>query len=76
MTTPIRIYLVRHGQSQANAGGMTLENALVPLTPLGELQARAIAPLLPPTAVTIWSSPFKRTGAVLREHGAQRRHSR
>jgi alpha-ribazole phosphatase len=61
MSTPTRIYLVRHGQSQANAGGVTLENALVPLTPLGELQARAIAPLLPATAVTIWSSPFKRT---------------
>jgi broad specificity phosphatase PhoE len=59
--TPIRIYLVRHAQSQANAGGMTLENPIVPLTALGELQARAIAPLLPPTAVTIWSSPFKRT---------------
>ena len=61
MTTPSRIYLVRHGQSQANAGGMTLENPLVPLTELGELQARAIAPLLPPTRVAIWSSPFKRT---------------
>jgi alpha-ribazole phosphatase len=61
MRIPTRIYLVRHGQSQANAGGITLENPLVPLTPLGELQARAIASLLPPTAVTIWSSPFKRT---------------
>jgi broad specificity phosphatase PhoE len=59
--TPIRIYLVRHAQSQANAGGMTLENPIVPLTALGELQARAIAPLLPATSVTIWSSPFKRT---------------
>jgi alpha-ribazole phosphatase len=60
MSTPTRIYLVRHAQSQANAGGVTLENALVPLTPLGELQARAIAQLLPPSAVTIWASPFKR----------------
>jgi broad specificity phosphatase PhoE len=58
---PSRIYLVRHAQSQANAGGMTLENPIVPLTALGELQARALAPLLPPTRVTIWSSPFKRT---------------
>ncbi len=61
MTTPIRIYLVRHGQSQANAGGVTLENPVVPLTELGERQARALAPLLPPSSVTIWSSPFKRT---------------
>lgn len=54
------LYLIRHGQSQANAGGVTLENPLVPLTELGELQARAVAPLLPATADTIWSSPFKR----------------
>jgi len=55
-----RIYLVRHAQSQANAGGNTLANPVVPLTSHGELQARAIAPLLPATAGTIWSSPFKR----------------
>jgi alpha-ribazole phosphatase len=61
MTNPARIYLVRHGQSQANAGGVTLENPSVPLTPLGEMQARTIASLLPPTLGTIWSSPFKRT---------------
>jgi alpha-ribazole phosphatase len=54
------IQLVRHGQSQANAGGVTLENPLVPLTPLGELQAQALAPLLPATTGGIWSSPFRR----------------
>jgi alpha-ribazole phosphatase len=58
--TTARIYLVRHGQSQANAGGVTLENTIVPLTPLGESQARAIAALLPATPQRIWSSPFKR----------------
>jgi broad specificity phosphatase PhoE len=59
--TSAGIYLVRHGQSQANAGGMTLENAIVPLTPLGDSQARAIAALLPASPQMIWSSPFKRT---------------
>src|SRR5665213_1853928 len=54
------LYLIRHGQSQANVGGITLENPVVPLTELGELQARALAPLLPASTVTIWSSPFKR----------------
>lgn len=54
------IFLIRHGQSQANAGGVTLENPLVPLTALGELQARTLAPLLPAAAPGIWSSPFKR----------------
>jgi alpha-ribazole phosphatase len=57
---PSTILLVRHGQSQANAGGVTLENSLVPLTKLGELQAQALAPLLPSTAADIWSSPFRR----------------
>jgi len=55
-----RVFLVRHGQSQANAGGMTLANPVVPLTELGERQARALAPLLPQRAAGIWSSPFKR----------------
>jgi alpha-ribazole phosphatase len=54
------VYLIRHGQSQANVGGITLENSIVPLTELGELQARTLAPLLPATAPAIWSSPFKR----------------
>jgi broad specificity phosphatase PhoE len=54
------IYLIRHGQSQANVGGITLENPVVPLTELGEMQARALAGLLPVTTAAVWSSPFKR----------------
>jgi alpha-ribazole phosphatase len=54
------VYLIRHGQSQANVGGVTLENAVVPLTELGALQAQTLATLLPATATAIWSSPFKR----------------
>jgi alpha-ribazole phosphatase len=54
------VLLVRHAQSHANAGGPTLENPLVPLTQLGESQARSLAPLLPAAAPAIWSSPFKR----------------
>lgn len=54
------LYLIRHGQSQANVGGITLENPLVPLTDLGQLQARTLAPLLPAAAPEVWSSPFKR----------------
>jgi alpha-ribazole phosphatase len=56
----MKIYLNRHGQSQANVGGITLENPIVPLTDLGRLQARALAPLLPATTVRIWSSPYER----------------
>src|SRR5580698_3979294 len=54
------IYLIRHGQSQANVGGITLENPVVPLTQLGELQAQTLAGLLPDTTAAVWSSPFKR----------------
>jgi alpha-ribazole phosphatase len=54
------ILLVRHAQSHANAGGQTLANPVVPLTELGERQARSLAPLLPAVAPAIWSSPFKR----------------
>ncbi|HTC54504.1 MAG TPA: histidine phosphatase family protein [Steroidobacteraceae bacterium] len=55
------LLLIRHGQSQANAGGVTLENSLVPLTELGERQALALAALLPASSPAIWSSPFKRS---------------
>lgn len=54
------IFLIRHAQSQANAGGATLENPVVPLTELGALQARTLAALLPSTTPAVWSSPFKR----------------
>jgi alpha-ribazole phosphatase len=54
-------FLIRHGQSQANAGGVTIENPLVPLTELGERQARALAALLPAATPAVWSSPFKRS---------------
>jgi alpha-ribazole phosphatase len=54
------LYLIRHGQSQTNAGGITLENPVVPLTELGERQAQRVATLLPATTDHVCSSPFKR----------------
>ena len=39
MTT---VYCVRHGQSVANAGGMTMEHAAIPLSALGLAQAAAL----------------------------------
>ena len=41
-----RIYCVRHGQSTANAGGVTMEHAAIPLSQLGIAQAEALAGLL------------------------------
>ena len=37
------LYFVRHGQSVANAGGVTMEHAIIPLSPLGMVQAARVA---------------------------------
>ena len=58
--TPKNIYLVRHGQSLANAGGVTMEHAAIPLTELGHRQAQALAALLPPEPAGVRVSPFLR----------------
>jgi len=36
------VYCVRHGQSLANAGGVTMEHSAIPLSPLGLAQAAAL----------------------------------
>ena len=41
-----RIYFVRHGESVANAGGVTMEHAIIPLSPLGVAQAATVAEIL------------------------------
>ena len=41
-----RIYFVRHGESVANAGGVTMDHAVIPLSPLGLVQAQAIPSIL------------------------------
>ena len=54
------ITFVRHGQSFANAGGVTMEHSAIPLTELGRRQAVAVVSLLPPMPTEILSSPFLR----------------
>ena len=41
-----KIVFVRHGQSVANAGGVTMEHDEIPLSPLGMRQAALLAPRL------------------------------
>lgn len=54
------IHLTRHGQSSANAGGITLPHASIPLTELGWRQAHALAQLLPAQPAHILCSKFSR----------------
>ena len=55
-----RIYCVRHGQSTANAGGMTMEHAAIPLSRLGIAQAEVLAGLLDSAPSRILVSSYVR----------------
>lgn len=64
------IHFVRHGQSLANAGGITQPNADIELTDLGHEQARIVASMLPKDTPFIITSEFyraKQTAAYLEE---------
>ncbi len=54
------ITFVRHGQSTANAGGLTMPHNLIPLSELGQLQARALATVLPDNPSLILTSEYVR----------------
>lgn len=54
------ITFVRHGQSHANAGGVTMEHHAIPLTGLGRRQAGLLALILPHEPSEILVSPFDR----------------
>lgn len=60
-TMPRTLYFVRHGQSLSNAGGLTMEDAEVPLTETGLTQANALAERLPVTPSAVFASPYLRT---------------
>jgi alpha-ribazole phosphatase len=55
------IIFVRHGESTANVGGITMAQAEIPLSKLGARQAIAIAPLLPSKPALILTSDYLRT---------------
>jgi 2,3-bisphosphoglycerate-dependent phosphoglycerate mutase len=55
-----RILLVRHGQSVANAGGKTADNATNPLTELGRAQSKNFAERLDCKPTLLVTSPFER----------------
>ena len=54
------IHFVRHGESVANAGGITMPNAQIPLTEKGHEQAKRVAEMLPSNTSLILCSEFLR----------------
>lgn len=54
------ITFIRHGQSVANAGGLTVAHHAIPLSGLGELQADVLSTLLPAKPTLILTSSFLR----------------
>lgn len=61
LEAPSVVWLVRHGQSAANAGLATEHPQSIPLTPLGREQAVAVAARIPQAPRWVVVSPFQRT---------------
>jgi broad specificity phosphatase PhoE len=57
----MRVQVFRHGQSLSNAGGRTDDPALIPLTPAGEAEARALARSLTAPPDLLLVSPYLRS---------------
>jgi broad specificity phosphatase PhoE len=54
------VFLVRHGESSSNAGGVTMPHAFIPLTALGRQQAIDLVERLPAAPTRVLASPFVR----------------
>jgi broad specificity phosphatase PhoE len=54
------LWLVRHGQSEANAGGVTSDYAAIPLTAQGWTQAEQVAQACPEAPTRVVLSPYRR----------------
>ena len=54
------LYLIRHAQSEANAGGISKPERDISLSPLGREQAQALVARLPRSA-HIYTSELRRT---------------
>lgn len=55
------IIFVRHAESVANAGGVTMPHAAIPLSERGKLQAEALAATLPAESAVVLVSEMVRT---------------
>jgi broad specificity phosphatase PhoE len=54
------VFLVRHGESSSNAGGVTMPHAIIPLTALGRQQAIDLVERLPAAPARVLASSFVR----------------
>jgi 2,3-bisphosphoglycerate-dependent phosphoglycerate mutase len=56
-----KVWFIRHGESEANAGLATLDHAQITLTAKGHAQAKQLRELFPAAPDLIVTSPFLRT---------------
>jgi 2,3-bisphosphoglycerate-dependent phosphoglycerate mutase len=56
----IRVWLIRHGESESNAGLPSADPGSIPLTALGHQQAERVARALAATPALIVTSPYAR----------------
>jgi alpha-ribazole phosphatase len=56
-----KIYYVRHGESVANAGGITMDHHVIPLSEKGYKQAVSVVGSLPSKPSRVYASKFIRT---------------
>ena len=56
----IRVFLIRHGESESNAGLPSADPGSAPLTPDGHRQARQVARVLADAPALIVTSPYLR----------------
>lgn len=61
-----KLLFIRHAESLANAGGVTMPNELIPLSPYGQNQARQLADALSITPAAVLVSAFLRTQETAR----------
>ena len=57
----VKVWLIRHGESEANAGLPTESPVKTPLTELGHIQAKQVAQSFPQAPDLIVTSPYWRT---------------
>lgn len=67
MTNPLELWLVRHGETPASLGPTLAGWTDVPLTEVGEAEARTLRPVLAGESFGgVWSSDLRRTVATAR----------